>query len=260
MGTTLKDIRTYFDELYLHTDDKQLSVKEKDRLRLIISQIPDNVIRILDVGCGDGRLSNILSERYEVVKTDLSFDCLGKKSCPSIQADASLLPFQDNTFDIVICSEVIEHIPDYLYFAVLEEIKRVSQSYILMSVPFKECILSRNVKCCHCGNVFHKWLHLRSFTLNNIKGLFSGFNLISYSFSGEPAVYNNKFPLYISQYIGKGWSEPDESTICSKCSSRDFVWKRNLVTKCCSLVQKGMRLITKVPEGNWIISLFEKTK
>jgi ubiquinone/menaquinone biosynthesis C-methylase UbiE len=259
MSTTLKDVHNYFDDFYLQMGEAQLLEKEKDRLNLMNLQIPDGVTKVLEVGCGNGRQSNMLSQRYEVVRTDLSFNCLRNNFYPSIQADASLLPFRSNTFDIVICSEVLEHIPDYLYCAVLGEIERASQDYILISVPFKECLQSRKIKCFHCGNVFHKWLHLRSFSLKNIKELFSGFNLVSYSFSGKHPVYNNKFLLYISQHIGKGWSEPDKSTICPGCNSKDFMWRRNFITKCCSLVQKGMRLFTKVPKGNWVVGLYQKT-
>src|SRR5690606_33049497 len=51
------------------------------------------------------------------------------------RADATQLPFADNTFDKIICSEVLEHLPDYQQ--VLAEIRRVLKpgGLLAISVP-----------------------------------------------------------------------------------------------------------------------------
>ena len=40
------------------------------------------------------------------------------------------LPFEDNSFDLVLCCEVLEHLPDDIYQDALKEIQRVSNEYI----------------------------------------------------------------------------------------------------------------------------------
>jgi SAM-dependent methyltransferase len=96
--------------------------------------------RVLDLGCGEGRhaISVYVSEDVESVGVDLnpgdieiarqkSLDFIEqdnpKKSLTLTVADALDLPFADSSFDKVICSEVLEHIPDYR--GVLLEIYRV---------------------------------------------------------------------------------------------------------------------------------------
>lgn len=48
-------------------------------------------------------------------------------------ADVRHLPFPDDSFDLVLCLEVLEHLPDSLLG--LRELLRVSQDYVLVSVP-----------------------------------------------------------------------------------------------------------------------------
>lgn len=96
--------------------------------------------RVLDLGCGEGRhtLGVWLSADVVSVGVDLSLQDLQtaqKKATDFIvpgQNDQRLLlacanglhlPFADASFDKVICSEVLEHIPDYQ--GVLREILRV---------------------------------------------------------------------------------------------------------------------------------------
>lgn len=95
---------------------------------------------ILDLGCGEGRhsISTYLLRDVHVVGLDISTDDLNtatqrlqdfpsketsSASCNFVCASGHALPFANHYFDAVICSEVLEHIPDYPVF--LKEIKRV---------------------------------------------------------------------------------------------------------------------------------------
>ena len=104
--------------------------------------------RLLDLGCGEGRhvIAAYMLDGIDAVGVDLSVEDLGtararraefaeflgdaenrEGAAPALFAvlagDALRLPFEDETFDAVICSEVLEHIPDYR--AALCEIHRV---------------------------------------------------------------------------------------------------------------------------------------
>lgn len=108
--------------------------------------------KILDLGCGEGRhaITAYLLEDVTSVGIDLSLKDLtttrerfsqfeesenSSKSLFISVAEGQALPFTDNTFDKVICSEVLEHIENYQ--AVIDEILRVIKpgGLFAVSVP-----------------------------------------------------------------------------------------------------------------------------
>jgi len=85
--------------------------------------------RILDAGCGKGKFVSYLAGRGgKVIGIDRTerFIHIAQKNAPeAIFQVASLtkLPFADNTFNAVLCIEVLQHIPDY--WKAIEEMTRV---------------------------------------------------------------------------------------------------------------------------------------
>lgn len=69
---------------------------------------------ILDAGAGDGRFSNLLAERNEVVCLEAEHELLQlgqDRGLKYVSADLNApLPFSDDTFDIVFSRCVIEHL------------------------------------------------------------------------------------------------------------------------------------------------------
>ena len=85
---------------------------------------------ILDIGCGNGNLFTLLpDEKYELTGVDFCENMIleaknrcGKKASFFV-ADAEELPFDDNTFDIIVCNASFHH---YIHpNTVLMEIQRV---------------------------------------------------------------------------------------------------------------------------------------
>lgn len=111
---------------------------------------PINPKRILDAGCGEGfTLAKLLELKIgeELVGIDYSSVAISaaKKLFPYLNVktgDIYQLPFKSNTFDLVICTEVLEHLVRPLQ--ALKEIERVSSKYVILTVPNEPWFLFSN--------------------------------------------------------------------------------------------------------------------
>jgi SAM-dependent methyltransferase len=110
-------------------------------------------LRILDVGCGSGRHVCAASRFRDVVAigADIQFDDAreardrlrqieqlgegGGGESLTLRADIHCLPFGNDVFDLVICSEVLEHVHDP-HAAVSEVVRVLKQGgNLVVSVP-----------------------------------------------------------------------------------------------------------------------------
>ncbi|MBI4302375.1 MAG: class I SAM-dependent methyltransferase [Chloroflexi bacterium] len=95
--------------------------------------------RVLDVGCGEGFVIDFLRpcfpnlSFYGIDASLLALAGAHRREVPLLQSDATFLPFLSQSFDLVLCLEVLEHLP--AFELALEELKRVSTGHILLSVP-----------------------------------------------------------------------------------------------------------------------------
>ena len=95
--------------------------------------------QVLDAGCGAGGVSRALEQQgVQVFGCDLNEAALqwGKQQGRLRQAepaDLCRLPYETSRFDQVVCSEVLEHIPDDT--AALKELLRVSKGPVFITIP-----------------------------------------------------------------------------------------------------------------------------
>lgn len=69
---------------------------------------------VLDVGCGTGELSRILTEETPgtVIGIDRDHTLLRETAVPTVQADALCLPVRDGAADLVVCQALLVNLPD----------------------------------------------------------------------------------------------------------------------------------------------------
>lgn len=100
-----------------------------------------NITTILDVGCGEGftlqKLKDTgIGQKLEGIEYDTFAIDIGKKLHPKIaikKGDIYKLPYIDSTWDLIICTEVFEHLQHTQQ--ALKEVVRVTKKYCLLSVP-----------------------------------------------------------------------------------------------------------------------------
>ncbi len=111
------------------------NIKKRPGLKEICRHIPENA-KVLDLGCGDGTLLEILRETKgaQVYGVEISQDNINSciaKGIPVIQANLNtgLGDYENNSFDYVILSETFQMVrnPDFL----LNEMMRVGKVGII---------------------------------------------------------------------------------------------------------------------------------
>jgi len=104
----------------------------KEKMKWMVQQFNsafEEANSVLDAGCDRKKLKEFLSDRINYVGIDIS-------GAPDIHFDLDKegkLPFKDNSFDLVVCADVLEHLEN-IHF-IFDELIRVSNKYILLSLP-----------------------------------------------------------------------------------------------------------------------------
>lgn len=95
---------------------------------------------LLDVGCGPGALMEAAAPRFRHVHgVDVSAEALRSAAVhgqvQQIDLNGAPLPYHDNTFDVVTCLDVIEHVIDPV--ALLGELARVTKQlgHVVIATP-----------------------------------------------------------------------------------------------------------------------------
>lgn len=139
--------------------------------------------KVLDYGCGAGFLiERFLEKKLDVWATDFS-----QKSVALVNSkfayspywkqakiiNGTIIPYSDNCFDVITCTETLEHVPENEIITILQELNRVLKpcGILLITTPFVEDLKRESVYCPFCDSEFHKWQHLRSFSIEDMKEL-----------------------------------------------------------------------------------------
>lgn len=231
-----------------------VDVSNRERIERTLMMIPADVTKVLDLGCGDGQVSNhLISKGIKTVGVDISSTALPFFQGEKAIASADNLPFEEKSFDLVLSSEVLEHLPAHIYEASLKEIERVAKKYILISTPHDEYLPVGYSKCENCQHVFHANLHIRSFNQEIHTTLFAKFKAIKSEKVGFWQHYHtltNLMHFFGSYRLKNG-------AICPQCGKAQTGKK----TRFRWLVNKGFNFISRIlpkhRKGKWIISLYQ---
>lgn len=112
----------------LKYDSKERFISYWHQLNEIFKLKPSNV---LEIGIGYGLTSAYLKNSgINVVTLDIK-----KEFNPNVHGNVLKIPFCNDSFDVVACFEVLEHLPFQEFNNALKEIKRVTNSYVILSLP-----------------------------------------------------------------------------------------------------------------------------
>ncbi|MFX1540648.1 MAG: class I SAM-dependent methyltransferase [Promethearchaeota archaeon] len=245
-----------------HSKDKydfqsELSSKERDRIQQTLKLIPKKTDIFLDVGCYDGRLTNFLTNYGTAVGIDILIDPLRYVKTNGVLSSVASMPFVENVFDCLICTEVFEHLTNIQFEKALEEILRLFPKWILVSVPLDEHLDERILFCKHCNRPFHLWGHRRVFHEDQLEKLFLDYEIVSSIKLGK---IQHGFRRLNSYLIRNKQSTKASHNSCPHCGSHLAV-KRGLIAKILSRINVGVRVIKMLLRKNafdWILILYKK--
>jgi len=129
--------------------------------------ISDDVDTVLEVGVGTGFLGLVLVHlfhfKYNSIDTreDLHPDFIGS---------VLDMPFPDDSYDVVCCFQVLEHLPFKDFERALSEICRVARKKVIISLPNAAKLLLPSIP--HIFDGDHYWeINKIGFSLKKIKGI-----------------------------------------------------------------------------------------
>lgn len=171
--TSLKDndknlhydsIKKYFREdactKNRYYENTKSSPKQRKIFDLTLSILEDvirnnpELTKALDAGCGAGNFTLELSQRFPQLKRIVGIDFLKEtitntikkikhnKKISFIQSDLLNIPFEDKTFDVTICLDVLHHIYRDDFQNAIKELARVTGQYLIIEIRNKKNIFN----------------------------------------------------------------------------------------------------------------------
>lgn len=182
---------TAFWQYWSQRQDKQseyFSYKVGDGIIRLLARADLLHGEVLDYGCGPGYLSERIVRLPQIM---LSATDYSKTSVEMVNSKlvsyrnwrgANLitergLPYSDNTFDLIICVEVVEHLLDEWLCKTMNELRRVLKpgGIAVFTTPNVEDLILLSVYCPFCYTEFHSVQHVRSFTSDSLQALLNSY-------------------------------------------------------------------------------------
>lgn len=170
-------------------------ISRRDFIRRIVKKSEKN-IKILEIGCSSGLLMKALNEAKfkEIIGIDVSKEaihfCRKNNIKNIIQMDGSKMGFKEKEFDLIIASDILEHILDD--YQAIYEWKRVlkENGKILAFVPAFNLLWSNH-------DIVNR--HLRRYNKREVKALFekNGLRIVRISYWN----FFLFFPIFIKRVI-----------------------------------------------------------
>lgn len=134
-------MRTHYDSP--NPLEKTLWAKKKETIKYILQKLP--IKTIIDVGCGDGRLIDIMPPNIIYTGIDISPTQISEarkyikqkkqNKATVLLGDVMKMPFLQSSFDVALACDIVEHVlsPENLF----KELRRVvrNNGYIVFGIP-----------------------------------------------------------------------------------------------------------------------------
>jgi SAM-dependent methyltransferase len=176
------------------------------RIACLLAITPAEGETLLDVGAGNGYISHLLTEKCRTVTAlDLVRPECDYENVMPVQGDVTQLQFPDNSFDTVVCTQVLEHVPTRLLSKACTEIARVAKYNVVIGVPYRQDLRLERVTCPVCRRDNPPWAHVNTFDERKLLRLFPLLNELRKVYVGERTEWTNGFAVRLMDLGGNPW-------------------------------------------------------
>lgn len=239
------------------------SASEQARIASLVALMPESFSTGLDIGARDGYISLRMAERGDrITALDLTMPGVAHDKITCVQGNAAALDFASNAFDLVVCAEVLEHIPSPALELACAEIARVTRKWAVIGVPLSQDTRFGATRCPSCGKTNPPWGHVNSFSVEHLQALFATLAARQVQFVGTTRNRTNALSHALMAYAGHPFGTYSQDETCVYCDSpitysgeRSFI--QRLATRAAHVLTNGQQRFAR-PRPMWVNILFEK--
>lgn len=245
------------------TTYEEMNQANKERLQRLLDLIGNPGGSALEIGARYGIVTRFIAERFnEVTALDLQRPDFSIPGVETVAGDVTDLHFGDRSFDHVICTEVLEHIPPPLLKSACDELARVTRSKLIVGVPYKQDIRLGRTTCRACGLPAPPYGHVNSFDEKRLRSLFPKLEPRVIDFVGPLQTPTNAFSTLLMDLADNPWGTYAQVEPCINCGSalelpREIATTQRILA---GMAARLTRLQNRISKGHptWIHIAFER--
>lgn len=257
------DTNSEQNELLSQSSDSTAPSDEEQRAADLLRLAQAGERTILDAGARGGYFSRKLADlSRQVTALDLDLPSIDHAGVECVKGDITDLQLPDCSFDLVLCAEVLEHVPPNKLQRACCELARVSRRFVLIGVPFKQDIRVGRTTCAFCGHINPPWGHVNSFDERKLVRLFSRLSVVEKSFIGMSKDATNFLSTRMMDLAGNPYGTYQQDESCVSCgkhvgSAKARTFTQKVLTEMAFATRSATELFTRSHPA-WIHLLFEK--
>lgn len=231
------------------------------RAEALIEALPRGRSTVLEIGARHGDFSRLLADYFETVTAlDLVKPAFQIDHVIPVEGNVTTLDFPDDSFDSVVCTEVLEHVPRCDQAA--REMARVAKFDVVISVPYQQDTRYGRTTCAACGKQNPPWGHINIFDERRLKTMFDSLTPISTTLIGSTRDRTNSLSSWLMDLAGNPWGTYAQDEPCVHCgatlvppASQSFLQRSGGFL---AVQLRRCQIAFMRPSPNWIQMVFAK--